>query len=809
MNKYLKSAYRNLIKRRFVTLINLTGLSISLALFIMIGLYIQFETSFDSYHQKSDNIYLLTKELKSATGNSLTGRVNYPEGPLLAQNFPQVNHAVRFYKSDNSLTRSGDQVFMENDFFFVDDNVFEVFDFEFLKGSKEDALSKPDNILITEETALRYFGNDDPIGKIITVTEQYWNVTNDFEVVGVLKDLPANSHIQFDFLVPMMAFERLTGFQQGQTPVWLWGWNAFMVYLELNDQVTQEAFNASLDTFREDQYPERIKDITDLELTPLEDVYLRTDIANGFEIAGSPKTITILSGIALFILIIACINFINLTTARSSLYAKEVGVKKVLGARRGHLIMQFLTESFLVSALAVVLGVVLVEVLAGPFQYAVGKTIEFDLFTGGSLLQLLGIILVIGLLAGIYPALHLSGFKPLQALKGERVQSEGRFSLRKILVVFQFMVSVLLVLGSLVIYQQLVYVSEKDLGFDQGQLMFMELPSGVTTADTSKYELMQQRLRNLPEIQEVTSTEQRPGVFVSNNFVVPDGKGNEARIVMPLMYVDDHFFETFDIELEAGEVGKYEQGAPVRYFVNEAAIKTFGWGEDVIGKQMKKATTTRADYAGLVQGVLPNFNFESLYNPIMPLVIGIYPNYLASGRWHVFMRTNTSDYESLTAKVKTIFDETYPGRPFNISFLDQAISQQYTAHTNLLKILPVLTGFALFIACLGLFALASFVVERRTKEVGIRKVLGASAKQVVLLISNDFIKLLLVANLVSWPLAYYYLNQWLDNFNYRIAMRWEFFLLAGLLVTVVALFTVGVKVTKGASRNPVDSLRYE
>lgn len=806
---YFKAAVRNLVKRKFVTLVNLTGLSISLALFIMIGLYIAFETGFDSFHKKSDNIYLLTKELKSATGTSLTGKVNYPEGPLIAQDLPQVNHAVRFYKSDNSLTRSGDQVFMEDDFFFADDNVFDVFDFEFVKGAKEDALAKLDNVIITEETALRYFGTEDPIGKIISVTEQYWNVTNNFEVVGVLKDLPANSHIQFDFLAPMMAFERLTGFQQGQTPVWFWGWNAFMVYLELNDQVTPQAFNAALDDFRQNRYPERIRDISDLELTPLEDVYLRTDIANGFEIAGNPKTITILSGIALFILIIACINFINLTTARSSLYAKEIGVKKVLGAKRLHLIIQFLVESLLISALAVVLGVVLVEVLSGPFQYAVGKTIEFDLFAIGTMTKLILVILTIGFLAGIYPALLLSGFKPLKALRGESVQSEGRFSFRKVLVVFQFMVSVLLVLGSLVIYRQLVYVSKKDLGFDQGQIMFMELPSGITTADIPRYELMQERLRNLPEIEEVTSTEQRPGVFVNDSFVVPDGKTNEERMVMPLMYVDDHFFETFDIQLKEGEVGEYQQGAPVRYFVNEAAIKAFEWEGDIIGKRMDKATTTGANYAGLVQGILPDFNFESLYNPIMPLVIGIYPNALASGRWHVFMRTNTSDYKELTASIRAIYDESYPGRPFNISFLDQAIDQQYQAHTNLLKILPVLTGFALFIACLGLFALASFVVERRTKEVGIRKVLGASSRQIMVLISNDFMKLLLIANLVSWPLAYYYLNNWLSNFNYRIGLNWTFFLFAGLTVTVVALFTVGIKVVKGANQNPVDSLRYE
>lgn len=805
---YLKTAIRNLVKRKFTTLINLTGLSISLALFVMIGLYIEYETGFDSFHTKGDSIYLLTKELKSSNGSSFSGEVNYPEGPLLAQDFPQVKQAVRFYKSDNSLTKSDDQIFMENDFIFADENVFEVFDFELLSGSTEGFRTQLDNILITEETALRYFGTTDVIGEVIAVTEQYWNVTNDFQVTGILKDLPENSHIQFDFLAPMKAFESLTGFKQGQSPVWYWGWNAFMVYLELNDQESVSQFETKLDEFRSKRYPESSREITDLSLTPLKDVYLRTDIANGFEIAGNPEIVKVLSGIALFILIIACINFVNLTTARSSLYAKEVGVKKVLGARRGHLFGQFLVESLLLSFASVVVAVVIVEMANPLFEYAIGKSLEFDLFTLDGFAKLGGATLIIGLSAGAYPAFVLSGFKPLLALKGEQVHVEGKVSLRKVLVVFQFTVSVLLVLGSMVIYKQLMFVAKKDLGFDQEQLMYMEMPSGVTTANLTKYGLMQDRLRNLNGIEEVTSTEQRPGVFVSNSFVIPDGKSADERVVMPMMYVDEHFFETFDIQLVEGEVGKYQSGAPIRYFVNESAKQAFGW-QQAIGKQMDKSTTTGANYKGLVQGVIPDFNFESLYNPIAPLVIGVYPNALASGRWNLFLRTNTNEYETLTAELRAVFNEFYPSRPFNVSFLDQSIRQQYAAQNNLLKILPVLTGFALFIACLGLFGLASFVVERRTKEVGIRKVLGASIQRIVMLISSDFLKLLVVANLVAWPLAFYFLRDWLSEFSYRISLDWTFFLLSGLTVLIIALVTVGTKVAKGARSNPVDSLRCE
>ncbi|OEK00793.1 hypothetical protein BFP97_04395 [Roseivirga sp. 4D4] len=807
---YFKTAIRNLVKRRFITLINLTGLSISLALFVMIGLYIQFETGFDSFHAKKDSIYLLTKSLKSSSGTSLLGEVNYPEGPLIAEDFPQVKQAVRLYKSDNSLTRSGDQIFMENDFIFADENFLEVFDFELLSGSAEGFQNQLDNTLITEETALKYFGTIDAIGKVITVTEQYWNVTNDFEVSGILKNLPSNSHIQLDFLAPMKAFEALTGFQKGQTPVWYWGWNAFMVYLELNEQESKTSFEDRLDEFRASRYPEEIRDVSDLSLTPLKDVYLRTDIANGFEVVGNPSGIKVLSGIALFILIIACINFINLTTARSSLYAKEVGVKKVLGAKRIQLFTQFITESILLTLASVVLAIVLVESLGPLFESAVGKPLSFNLLSMNSLGKLALVTLGIGLLAGVYPALVLSGFKPLVALRGEQAQAKGRFSLRKVLVVFQFTVSILLVLGSIVIYKQLMFVSKKDLGFDQEQLMYMEMPSGVTTANLQKYGLMQNRLRNLEGIEGVTSTEQRPGVFVNNSFIVPEGKTLEDQIRMPLMFVDHHFFKTFDIELLEGEIGTYQSGAPVRYFVNQSAIKAFGWDpNDVIGRQMDKPTSTGTKYGGLVQGIIPDFNFESLYNPISPLIVGIYPNALASGRWNIFLKTNTKDYEGLTENVKEVFSEFYPDRPFNISFLDQSIRQQYAAQTNLLKILPVLTGFALFIACLGLFGLASFVVERRTKEVGIRKVLGASVQRIVVLISSDFIQLLAIANLVAWPLAYIYLKSWLTDFSYRIGLNWTFFLASGLIVMIIALLTVGSKVAKGARSNPVDSLRCE
>ncbi|MBO3697456.1 ABC transporter permease [Roseivirga sp. E12] len=807
---YFKTAIRNLVKRKFVTLINLTGLSISLALFIMIGLYIQFETSFDSFHKNKDNIYLLTKALKSSGGTSLLGEVNYPEGPLLGQDFPQVNQVLRLYKSDNSLTKSGEQVFMENDFIFADENILDVFDFELLSGSIEGFQSQLDKILITEETALKYFGTTDAIGEIITVTEQYWNVTNDFEVSGILKNLPPNSHIQLDFLAPMKAFESLTGFQKGQTPIWFWGWNAFMVYIELNDQESKASFEKRLDEFRLNRYPETIRDISDLSLTPLDEVYLRTDIANGFETIGNPSGIKVLSGIALFILIIACINFINLTTARSSLYAKEVGVKKVLGARRVHLFTQFITESILLTFVSVVLAIVLVESLGPFFENAVGKTLSFDLMAFPSLGKLALITIGIGLLAGIYPAFILSGFKPLVALRGEQSQSKRKFSLRKVLVVFQFTVSILLVLGSLVIYKQLMFVAKKDLGFDQDQIMYMEMPSGVTTANLQKYGLMQDRLRNLTGIEQVTSTEQRPGVFVSNSFIVPEGMSADDQLIMPLMFVDDEFFETFNVQLLEGEVGLYQKGAPVRYFINQSAAEAFGWDETTaIGKQIDKPSSSGVNYAGLVQGILPDFNFESLYNPISPLVIGIYPNTLASGRWNLFLRTNTQDYQKLTTELKEVFSEFYPNRPFNVSFLDQSIRQQYAAQTNLLKILPVLTGFALFIACLGLFGLASFVVERRTKEVGIRKVLGASVERIVLLISSDFIQLLAIANLVAWPLAYIYLKSWLADFSYSIGLDWTFFLSSGLVVMVIALLTVGSKVAKGARSNPVDSLRYE
>ncbi len=809
---YFKTAIRNLTKRKFVSIINLTGLSVSLALFMMIGLYIQFETSYDSFHEKSKDIYLLTKEIKTPTSYSLRGSVNYPEGPLIAEDFPQVNQVVRFYKSDNSLSKSGDKVFIENNFFFVDKNVFEVFDFEVILGSAEDAFSEVHNIMITEETALRYFGKIDALGEVITVTEQYWNATNDFKVVGILKAPPLNSHIQFDFLTSFDAFEHLTQLKTSQqNPMWYWGWNTFSAYVELNPEADKEELEASFDGFINKYYPERSREYAKLSLTPIEDVYLRSDINNGQGIVGNPKTIKVLSGVALFILIIACINFVNLTTARSSLYAREIGVKKVLGARRSQLFFQLILESVLLTFFAIVLAVVAVEIFLPFFQNAVGKVIEIDIFSLSTLTRLFGVGLVIGVLSGFYPSIVLSGFKPLTALRGERVQSEGKISVRKILVVFQFTVSIVLVLGSMVIYRQLVFISDKDLGFDQNELLYIEVPSGLTTrnsAQTVKYEAMQDRLRNLSRISGVTSNEDQPGVSVGNEFVIPDGKGDDEKIVIPFMWVDEYFFETFDIKLTQGELGKFENGAPIKYYLNESARNVFNW-DDPIGKQIAIGSSRGAVRQGLVQGTVQDFNFESLYNSIKPMMIGVWPNHLSSGRWNLFIRANTKEYTAMIDEVEAIWNEYYPERPFNISFLDDTIQQQYQAQTNLLKILPYLTGFAVFIACLGLFGLASFVVERRTKEVGVRKVLGASIQQIVVLISSDFMKLLLVANLIAWPAAFFYLKDWLNNFNYSIPLSWSFFAFAGILVMAVALITVGLKVIKGARSNPVDSLRYE
>ncbi|MCE7990511.1 MAG: FtsX-like permease family protein [Roseivirga sp.] len=809
LKNHIQTAIRNLTKRRFVSLINLTGLSISLTLFIIIGLYISFETSYDGFHQKADNIYMLTKEINTPTNQDVHGLVNYLEGPLLAQDNPQVNQVVRFYKSDNSLSRYGDDIYQEDDFFFVDKNVFEVFDFGLLVGSEEQAFRNSDDILITEETAMRYFGRLDVLGEVISVTEQYWNVTNDFKVAGIVENPPTNSHIQFDFLASFDAFDAITEYNTTHDdPVWLWGWNAFMAYVELNPGVDRASFDASLEALVQKHYRERDKEIYELSLTPLEEVYMSTEIRNGFDAAGNPRSIKVLSGVALFILIIACINFINLTTARSSLYAKEIGVKKVLGARRVHLFFQLITESMLLTLLAIVLALVTVELTLPVFEDAIGKSIEIDLWALPVLTRLIGIGLLIGALAGCYPAISLSGFKALTALKGERVQAEGRFSVRKILVVFQFTVSLVLVVGSMVIYKQLVFISDKDLGFDQDELLFMELPSGITTADTTRYELMQERMRQLGSVHEVTSTESRPGVFVSNEFVLADGAGEGEKVLVPTMWVDDHFFETFNIELTAGASTKYEEGASIRYYLNQSAKEMFQW-EDAIGKPLAISSTRGVRRQGFVAGEVPDFNFESLYNPIKPMLIGVKPNHLASGRWNLFVRANTTEYTNLIAELNGIWSESYPDRPFNISFLDQVIERQYQAQSNLLKILPWLTGFAVFIACLGLFGLASFVVERRTKEVGIRKVLGASVQQVVVLISSDFMKLLLIANFIAWPVAFFYLKDWLSNFNYHIPLSWTFFLMAGLLVMFIAFFTVGLKVVKGARSNPVDSLRYE
>ena len=808
IQNYIKTAVRNLTKRRLISVINLTGLSVSLALFIMIGSYIQFETSYDDFHRNGDNIYLLTKDFNG----SLIGTVNYPEGELLAKDYPQINRSVRMYKSDNSLTKSGELSFMENNFYFADKNFFEVFDFELLEGSKEAVFSQIDNVVITEETALRYFGTANAIGKIITVTEQFWNVTNDFIVSGIAKDIPLNSHIRFDFLTSFDAFDRLTGLNSShQNPVWYWGWNAFQAYVELNPGTNLIEFEEGLDAHVQRYYHERDKEISKLSLTPLEAVYLRADVNNGHDIVGNPRTIKILSGIALFILIIACINFVNLTTARSSLYAREIGVKKVLGARRIQLFFQLITESTIIVYAAIILAVVLVEVGLPVFQNVIDQSIEVNLLSIPNLIKLSLLGAIVGLIAGFYPGIVMSSFKPLAALRGKAQQSEGKISVRKILVVFQFSVSIILVLGSMVIYKQLVHVSNKDLGFEHDELMYVEVPSGLTTGAngvlTAKYNAMQERLRQLSGIHEVTSIEDRPGVFIGGELVVPEGRTFEDPLSMSVMWVDEHFFETFNIPIN-GDLGTYASNRPVRYFVNEQAKEVLGW-DDPIGKKIGVANRTGVTRQGLINGTIPDFNFESLHNPIKPMMIGLWPNHLSSGRWNLFIKSNTSDYNGLIAEVESIWKEYYPERPFNISFLGQNIEQQYKSQANLLKILPVLTGFAVFIACLGLFGLASFVVERRTKEVGIRKVLGASIQQIVGLISKDFMMLLIVANVMAWPAAYFYLQDWLGNFDYRITLGAGFFIGSGLLVIVVALFTVGMKVFKGAKSNLVDVLRTE
>ncbi len=797
---YFIVAARNLIRQKGYSVINALGLSLGVTCFILILLFIQDELRYDRYHEKAGRIYRLTEVIAPAENSSSQP---FSVAPTLVNDYPaMIEHAVRFFNMQAptlTLDNGPDLRFNENRFFFVDSTVFEVFTFPFIKGDPKTALNEPYAVVITEPMAKKYFGSVDAMGKTLRFEGQH-----DLKVSGIIAPVPENSHFKFDFLA---SFSTITGMQNGVKPEG-WNWNPCWTYLLLTEGTTAEALAAKLPDFVKTYFPDNIRDRVSLHLQALTDIHLHSHL--DYEIGPNSDIayVYIFSVIAGLVLLIACINFMNLATARSAKRAREVGMRKVLGAERAQLIRQFLSESFIMSLLAVALAIPLVDLSLPILNGFLNKAIAFNLLGNRVLLlSLIGTIVLVGFVAGVYPAFVLSAFRPIQVLKGKLNLTGFDWTavMRKGLVVAQFAISIILIIGTLIAYKQLRYLQQANLGFDKEQVVMINILRANLAV---RYDEIKNRLLQNSHVLHVTTSEEVFGSKYQTNPFKPQGS-NEYQQFQRIMVGYD-FAETFNLELVAGRSFNkaFSTDDSLAVMINEAMVRDLNWGspQEALGKGFSGRRRTQ-----VVIGVLKDFHYASLHNPIgrflldMPDTEGqhnFFDRYLA-------VRIAPGNYQETLAYLQQTWSEFLPNRPFEYFFMDDELGKLYRAEENLGRVAGTFAAFAIFVGCLGLLGLTSFTSEQRTKEIGIRKVLGASVASVTTLLSKDFVKLVLLANVIAWPVAWFAMNQWLQNFAYRINMSWWVFALAGGMALLIALLTVSTQAIKAALANPVEALRYE
>lgn len=803
LKNYLKIAFRNLRKHKGYSFINIAGLAIGLACCVLILLYVREELRYDRFHEQAGRIYRLT--LSTDKGEQPTNaNTSFGQGPALAAEFPEIEAIVRFRKmgwGEKRVFAHNDKRFYEERFFFADKNVFEVFTFPFLRGHPKTALAEPFSIVITEAMCQKYFGqNNNPLGETISLDPYNDGEFTDYKVTGVVKNLPHYSHIKFDFLASFESQKDLVSMTERRG----WGLESVFTYVLFKPGAHAENVEARLPAFLDEHLG---KDHWyALHLQPLTAIRLHSHLRAELEPNGDIAYVYIFSAIAIFILLIACINFMNLATAQSAQRTKEVGMRKVVGAVRAELIKQFLGESVCLSLLALALAFILIEASLPVLNSLVGKHIEIDYVTDLPMIAMMfGLAVVTGMVAGSYPAFFLSASRPIDSLTGKtRGGRKTAVILRKGLVIFQFAISVILVVCTTVVYYQMQYIRHKNLGFDRDVIVVAPLNDQIRNSyRAAKHELLQHS-----NLLAMTVTEQVPAKAGNGAGYQIDGwKESEG---LTRFFVDHDFLKTYGIGLAAGRDfdEKISTDATTAFIVNEAFMRLAAWKSPAaaIGRSIRMRHG-RQDYDGTIVGVVQDFQLSSFRDSIWPLVINIMPMEKLNFISFRLAPQNVTATLNHIGKVWSMFAPSYP---FDFYFLDDDFARLHQADQQLGQVFHAFAWLALSIACLGLFGLAAFAAERRTKEIGVRKVLGATVTNIVTLLSKDFVKLVLLANLIAWPLAWYAMNKWLQRFAFRVEIQWWIFVLVPLGGTLfIALLTVSTQALKAALTNPVNALRYE
>jgi putative ABC transport system permease protein len=808
-NNYFKIAWRNLIKYKAFTAINIVGLAIGIATCLIIMLFVQDELSFDRFNEKADQIVRVVFRGTMNGEKMKESSVMAIVAATVRHDYPEVIDATRLEPNGSSKIIVGDKTFKDASFAYVDSNFFQVFTLPFTKGDIKSALLEPNTVVITQALSQKYFGNADPIGKVLNFKD--WNQL--FKITGVIKEVPANSHFHFDI------FGSMAGNPEAKNTSWLSG--TYFTYLVLQKgydykkldaklpQLTEKymapqlekAFGVSLHDFRK-----KGSDIG-LYLQPLTDIHLKSDFTNSIEPGGDIRYVYIFGAIAVFMLLLACINFMNLSTAGASKRAKEVGIRKVLGTVKYELIAQFIMESAMLTLISLMLALVLVKFSLPEFNSLSGKQLHLN-FTQNPL-TILGLLLfwlLVSLLAGSYPAFYLSSFKPISVLKTKFTGRGKSISFRSGLVVFQFIISVGLIVGTTIVYQQLSYIQHIKLGYDKEQLLVLRNSYLLGNNE----EVLRAQLTRDPRVASVTRSGYLPAGPTNNDLTTafPDENRNKNGRVR-IYQIDENYIPTMGMKIEEGR--NYSKNFPSdsskdapAIIVNETLAKTFGWGENAVGHTVNLYTDNVGGKKGFkVVGVVQDFHFRSLHEPINPLIMVLQKS---SG---LIIKVKTKDIAGLLATLKSQWDAFKPEEPFTYAFVDELYNQTYISERKTGTILGIFSGLTIFIACLGLFGLATFTAEQRNKEIGVRKVLGASIPDLVALVSREFIVLVGIAIAIATPIAWWAMNAWLRDFAYRINISWWVFVIAGLAAIIIALITVSFQAIKAAVANPVNSLRSE
>ncbi len=804
---YIKITWRVLARHKLYSAINVTGLAVGIACCILIFLFVQHEWSYEAFHQKANTIFRVIQAEKNAAGErTLSGLLPLPLAPALQQEFPAIRHAVRFIPSSNVVVKAPAGSFSEN-VLFADPPMFEMFTFPLLRGDPVTALQPPNGLVLTEKLATKYFGAEEPLGERLAVDLGYG--FEDFIVTGVARSTPGNSSISFDLVLPYVKYPSYTAALKR------WNSNRTSIFVELAARHEAAALEKQFPVLVDKYFGEIIRgarndgelstdaDALQLRLQPLRDIHLSADLRSSMEPASDPRYAYILAGMAILVLLIACCNFMILAVGRSTSRAKEVGMRKVAGALRRQIAWQFLGEAICLSLLALLLGLGLAELLLPTFSHLAGQELAISLrYNPVLLLSLSVLVLLTGLCAGSYPALFLSRFRPLAVLKDQITLGGGK-RLTRVLVVMQYALSIFLLASTLTMARQTDYLKSKKLGYDQEHVLVLRTFTGWNAEGARQLEVFRQALAGRAEIKNVSGT-----VFSFTRGWSQEGFESEGVSRSAYVYrVEENYLATLGMELVAGRnfSKEFPSDSSNAVIINEALARDFGW-DNPVGRQIIGFNNVKGLTPPTVIGVVKDFHFLSLHQKIAPVILHVNPSWPI--RYFLVKIANRNIPQTLTL-LRDAWRRVSPNAPFEFYFLNEDVNNQYRAEQRWGKIVGCTSVLANFIACLGLFGLATLTVARRNKEIGIRKVLGASVAGVVCLLSQDFAKLVLAASLAAWPMAYFAMNQWLQDFAYRINLGWWVFAVAGGITLLLALLTVSVQAIKAALANPVEALRYE